>query len=328
MKRTLYSLIVVLAGVLILPVALFASGAQEEQAPAEDSGENSVEMTTVDFAEVGWLDIQATTATTRVVLESLGYDTTSTTVSVPLAYEGMASGELDVFLGNWMPSMATISNQYFDDGTVEQYALNLEGAKYTLAVPTYMAEQGLESFNDIADFGEELEYQIHGIEAGNDGNLLIQTMIDEDAFGLGDFRVVDSSEAGMLAEVRGRSQQEEPIVFLGWEPHPMNTFLEMTYLTGGDDYFGPNLGAAEVYTNIRTGFAEEYPNLGKFFENLEFTLAMENEIMTAINDGADAQDAAADWLQENPAILEVWLDGVLAMDGESGVAAVQTALDS
>jgi glycine betaine/proline transport system substrate-binding protein len=327
MKRTLYSLILVLIGALILPVAAFASGSQEEQADSSDSSQSSVEMTTVDFAEVGWLDIQATTATTRVVLEALGYETTSTTVSVPLAYEGMASGELDVFLGNWMPSMATISNQYFDDGTVEQYALNLEGAKYTLAVPTYLAEQGLESFSDIADFGEELEYQIHGIEAGNDGNLLIQTMIDEDAFGLGDFQVVDSSEAGMLAEVRGRSQQEEPIVFLGWEPHPMNTFLDMTYLTGGDDYFGPNLGAAEVYTNIRTGFAEEYPNLGQFFENLEFTLTMENEIMTAINDGADARDAAGDWLRANPEILTTWLDGVSAVNGESGLAAVESALE-
>jgi len=327
MKHTMYGLYVLLLGALVVPMSGFASGAQEEPAAADGSGEDSVEMTTVDFAEVGWLDIQATTATTRVVLDALGYDTTSTTVSVPLAYEGMASGELDVFLGNWMPSMATIATQYFDDGSVEQYALNLEGAKYTLAVPTYVADDGLDSFSDIADFGEELEYQIHGIEAGNDGNLLIQTMIDEDAFGLGDFQVVDSSEAGMLAEVRGRSREDEPIVFLGWEPHPMNTFLDMTYLTGGDDYFGPNLGAAEVYTNIRTGFAAEYPNLGQFFENLEFTLSMENEIMTAINDGADARDAAADWLRDNPAILQEWLDGVQAVDGSSGLATVEAALE-
>ena len=132
----------------------------------------------------------------------------------------------------------------------------------------------------------------------------------------------------MLAEVRGRSQEGEPIVFLGWEPHPMNTFLDMTYLTGGDDYFGPDLGAAEVYTNIRTGFADEYPNLGRFFENLEFTLAMENEIMTAINDGANAQEAAADWLRDNPAILQEWLDGVQAVDGTSGLATVEAALES
>jgi glycine betaine/proline transport system substrate-binding protein len=316
---------------LVSITVVSAAGNQEGNAPStggEGATENSsVRMTTVDFAEVGWLDIQATTATTRVVLEALGYETTSTTVSVPLAYEGLAGGDVDVFLGNWMPSMATIANQYFESGDVEQYALNLTGAKYTLAVPSYLADQGLEDFSDIADFGEELEYRIHGIEAGNDGNLLIQQMIEEDAFGLEEFRVVDSSEAGMLAEVRGRAGNDEPIVFLGWEPHPMNAYLDMTYLTGGDDYFGPDLGAAEVYTNITTGFDEEYPNLGTFFSNLEFSLKMENEIMSAINEGTDAPVAATNWLRDNPGILETWLDGVSAVDGTPGIEAVRSELD-
>ena len=30
----------------------------------------------------------------------------------------------------------------------------------------------------------------------------------------------------------------EPIVFLGWEPHPMNARFQMTYLPGGDEIFG------------------------------------------------------------------------------------------
>lgn len=314
----------------LIPAMAFASG----QAEASGSGEAEsqmnegadVKMTTVDFVQVAWLDIEATTATTRLVLEALGYDTTSVTVAVPIAYEGMASGDADVFLGNWMPSMATIADQYFEDGTVEQYAVNLEGAKYTLAVPTYMAEQGLQDFSDIADFGEELEYNIHGIEAGNDGNQLIQQMIDENAFGLEDFNVVDSSEAGMLSEVRGRAPEEIPIVFLGWEPHPMNANIDMTYLTGGDDYFGPNLGAATVYTNVRTGYAEEFPNLGQFFSNLKFTLELENEVMTSISDGMNARDAAREWLQENPEILSTWLDGVYTVDGQPGLPAVREEL--
>lgn len=324
LRRMAFGMLI--ATLFSLPV--FASGDQEDSASetAQDSSA-AVNVTTVDFAEVAWLDIQATTATTRVVLEALGYETTSTSVSVPLAYEGMAGGDVDVFLGNWMPSMATIANTYFEEGNVVQYALNLEGAKYTLAVPTYLAEQGLEDFSDIADFAEELDYSIHGIEAGNDGNQLIQQMIDEDAFGLGDFHVVDSSEAGMLAEAQSRVQNQEPIVFLGWEPHPMNAFLDMTYLTGGDDYFGPNLGAAEVYTNSAAGWMEEYPNLGTFFSNLKFSLQMENEIMSSINEGSDARDAAVEWLRENPAILETWLDGVLAVDGSSGLQTVQDALD-
>ncbi|NBB91248.1 MAG: hypothetical protein GVY23_08600, partial [Spirochaetes bacterium] len=198
------------------------SGAQPESEAAGDGMSEPQDATSVvEFVEVGWLDIEATTATTRLVLEGLGYSTTSETVSVPVAYEGMAANDADIFLGYWYPSMASIAEPHFEQGTVENVGVNLEGAKYTLAVPTFLAEQGLTSFSDIADFGEELDYKIHGIEAGNDGNQLIQQMIDENAFGLENFEVVPSSEAGMLAEVGSRVPREEPIVFLGWEPHPM-----------------------------------------------------------------------------------------------------------
>jgi hypothetical protein len=50
-------------------------------------------------------------------------------------------------------------------------------------------------------------------------------------------------------------------------------------LSGGDDYFGPDYGSATVYTNVRDGYTEECPNVGRLLDNLEFTLAMENEII-------------------------------------------------
>jgi glycine betaine/proline transport system substrate-binding protein len=67
--------------------------------------------------------------------------------------------------------------------------------------------------------------------------------------------VVESSEAGHAGAGRARLERPgEPVVFLGWEPHPMNANFDLTYLTGGDDFFGPNLGGATVYTNTRAGF--------------------------------------------------------------------------
>jgi glycine betaine/proline transport system substrate-binding protein len=107
----------------------------------------------------------------------------------------------------------------------------------------------------------------------------------------------------------------------------MNANFKMTYLTGGDDYFGPNLGGAIVATNTRAGYVAECPNQGKFLQNLGFTLAMENEIMGAIlNKGADPRDAAKAWLAANPDAWKPWLDGVTAKDGSDAVAAVEAAL--
>jgi glycine betaine/proline transport system substrate-binding protein len=281
----------------------------------------------VTFSDVGWTDITATTAVATVVLEALGYETDIKVLSVPVTYTSLAQGDVDVFLGNWMPTMEADIAPYREAGTVDTVRTNLEGAKYTLATNAAGAALGIADFADIATHADALDQTIYGIEPGNDGNRLILDMIEGDAFGLSDFEVAESSEQGMLAQVERASRRDEPIVFLGWEPHPMNANFELTYLTGGDDFFGPNLGGATVMTNTRAGYVDECPNVGTFLKNLEFTLAMENEIMGAIlNDGEDPADAATAWLTANPDTLGPWLDGVTTLDGGDAMEAVKSAL--
>lgn len=310
-----------------IPAKLIASGLLMAMAPMA-MAEVPQSCQTVDFAEVGWTDITATTALTREVLEGLGYETTSNTSSVPIAYAGMKNGDFDVFLGNWMPSMASISDPYIEKGQVDRLNANLEGAKYTLAVPQYVYDAGVTSLGDLDEHAEKFDSSLYGIEAGNDGNLLIQSMIDDDAFGLGDWQLIDSSEAAMLAELGAKIGREEWMVFLGWEPHPMNTNFDIAYLKGADDYFGPNLGGATVYTNTRAGYVDDCPNVGTLLNNLKFTLDMENTIMGAIMDGGEQPRAAArSWLQANPGVLDGWLEGVTTVSGEPGLPAVKEALD-
>lgn len=281
----------------------------------------------VTFSDVGWTDITATTAATTVVLDALGYETDIKVLSVPVTYASMAAGDVDIFLGNWMPTMIADIAPYYEAGTVEIVRPNLEGAKYTLAVNKAAADLGIKDFADIAAQRDALDGKIYGIEPGNDGNRLIMEMIDGDSFGLNGFEVVESSEQGMLAQVSRAVRKEEPIVFLGWEPHPMNANFDMSYLTGGDEFFGPNLGGAIVNTNVRQGYVSECPNVGKMMENLAFSLAMENEIMGAIlDDGEEPNAAASAWLKANPGALDGWLDGVTTKDGGDAIGAVKTAL--
>ncbi|PJF09047.1 choline ABC transporter substrate-binding protein [Pseudorhodobacter sp. MZDSW-24AT] len=282
----------------------------------------------VIFSDVGWTDITATTAATTVVLEALGYETEIKLLSVPVTYTGLAGNDIDVFLGNWMPTMEADIAPYREAGTVDTVRTNLEGAKYTLATNEAGAALGIADFSDIATHKDALGGEIYGIEPGNDGNRLILEMIESGPFGLEGFTIVESSEQGMLSAVARANRSNTPIVFLGWEPHPMNANFTMTYLTGGDDFFGPDLGGATVATNTRAGYVAECPNTGKLLQNLEFTLAMENEIMGAIlNDGADPAQAAKTWLAANPATWEAWLDGVTTKEGGDAKAAVAAALN-
>ncbi len=282
----------------------------------------------ITFSDVGWTDITATTAATTVVLDALGYETDIKILSVPVTYTSMAAGDIDVFLGNWMPTMEADIAPYRDAGTVDTVRANLKGAKYTLAVNKAAADMGITTFADIATHADALDQTIYGIEPGNDGNRLIQSMIDDNAFGLKDFKVKESSEQGMLAQVKRTSGKGEPIVFLGWEPHPMNANFDLTYLEGGDDFFGPDLGGATVYTNTRAGYVAECPNVGKLLNNMEFSLSMENQIMGAIlDDGKEPADAATAWIKQNPGVLDTWLAGVTTKDGGDAMAAAQKIVE-
>lgn len=282
---------------------------------------------TVRFSDVGWTDITATTALASTVLKGLGYQPKSEVLSVPVTYTSMKNKDIDIFLGNWMPTMEADRKPFVDDKSVEVLGVNLTGAKYTLAVPTYAYDAGLKTFADIAKFKDKLKGQVYGIEPGNDGNRLIQGMIDKDQFGLKGFKMVESSEQGMLAEVERAVKRKEPIVFLGWEPHPMNSKFKISYLAGGDDVFGPDLGGATIYTNTRAGYSGECPNVGALLKNLVFSLKMENEVMGKILfDSQDANKAAAAWLKANPATLDGWLKGVTTFDGQPGLPAVKKSL--
>jgi len=272
----------------------------------------------IRFADVGWTDITVTTAVTRQVLSELGYRSQVKRLSVPDTYKAMQDGKIDAFLGNWMPSMENDIKPYAANGSVKTLGANLEGAKYTLAVNQATYDGGVKNFADLARFSKELGGKLYGIEPGNDGNKLIQQMIDKNAFGLSDFTLVESSENGMLAQVKRAEHLKQWVVFLGWAPHPMNNQLQMHYLDGGDEFFGPNYGGATVYTNIRAGLAKECPNVTRLLQNLRFSLEMESYLMGAIlNKNTNPRREAKAWLKANPQIHASWLLGVTRLNGQS-----------
>ncbi len=305
-------------------VACVLLAAPAVAAPA--NGLDGPSCRTVRLSDVGWTDVTATTATFGVLLRDLGYQPQITVLSVPVTFASMKNKDIDVFLGNWMPTQEGDIRDYLEDGSVEVIGANLNGAKYTLAVPAYTYALGLHDFADIQRFGPQLKYSIYGLEPGNDGDRLVLGMIKQNMFGLGSFKLVESSEQGMLAEVERAGRTHSPIVFLAWDPHPMNMRFDIRYLTGGDAVFGPNFGGANVFTNTRAGYSNECPNIGRLLRNLKFTPRGESQIMASMLDKHETPEAAArSWLQANPRIVASWLAGVYTIDGRPALDAIRVS---
>ncbi|RZU99676.1 choline ABC transporter substrate-binding protein [Spiribacter vilamensis] len=277
----------------------------------------------VGLANVNWTGVTIKSEMMGYLLDTLGYETNLTTASVPIAFQSVADGQRDAFLGLWLPTQKSMIASYLEDGEIDQLSANLEGAKYTLAVPEYVWEAGVRDFSDLDDHKERFEGRIYGIEAGNDGNAAIQSMIDDDAFGLGDWELMSSSEAGMLTQVQRSVPREEWVTFLGWAPHPMNINIDMRYLTGGAEYFGPDQGGATVYTITTAGYTDRCTNVGRLLEQYAYTVEEQSKAGGhVINDDMSPLEAAQSVVSDNPALLDRWLDGVTTASGDGDAVEV------
>lgn len=302
-----------------IAMAALALGAMTLPAYAEQASCKKIR-----FADVGWTDIQVTTGLTTTILDALGYETEVKTLSVPVTFASMKNKDIDVFLGNWMPSMTNDIKAYTDDKSVEAIGTNLDNAGYGLVVPKYVADAGIKSLKDLGANKDKFEGKIYGIEAGNDGNRIIGEMIAKKENNLEGFTLVESSEAGMLTEAEKAIKDKKWIIFLGWTPHPIMGEMPISYLDGmGDSGFG----AATVLTNVRQGYLKECPNAGKLLSNLKFNLGMEGAMMEPVlKSQADPKVTARDWLKKNVEAAKPWLAGVTTADGKDAVAALTAAL--
>jgi glycine betaine/proline transport system substrate-binding protein len=279
---------------------------------------------TVKMADPGWSDIAATNAITGFLLDGMGYKAKVDTLAVPITFGGLKDGQVDVFLGNWMPAQQGFYDKFVATGDVTQLAKNLDGTEFTLAVPDYVWDAGVHNFSDLNKYADKFDKKIYGIGSGAPANISLQEIIKKNDFDMGQWKLVESSEQAMLAEVSRAVKKQKFVTFLGWTPHPMNVQLKMHYLKGGEKYFGDT---GSVHTLTRNGYAQACPNVGKLLTNLSFTQEMENSIMAeVVNKKVSNTDAAKAWIKANPAVLDKWLDGVKTVDGKDALGAVKAKL--
>ena len=300
----------------VLTVGLLALGSAS--AFADQSCE------TVKMADPGWSDIAATNAIAGFLLDGMGYKAKVDTLAVPITFGGLKDGQVDVFLGNWMPAQQGFYDKFVANGDVTQLAKNLDGTEFTLAVPDYVWNAGVHNFADLNKYADKFDRKIYGIGSGAPANISLQEIIKKNDFDMGQWKLIESSEQAMLAEVSRAVKKQKFVTFLGWTPHPMNVQLKMHYLKGGEKYFGDT---GSVHTLTRKGYAQACPNVGKLLTNLSFTQEMENSIMAeVVNKKVSNADAAKAWIKANPAVLDKWLDGVKTVDGKDALPAVKAKL--
>ncbi|MBF8781050.1 choline ABC transporter substrate-binding protein [Pseudomonas fulva] len=298
------------AGVLLTAVAVASPASRAMEA---------AECKLVKLGSTNWSDTVATSAMAQLAMESLGYQVKLTTASQQIILAGLADRKLDTFLGYWQPTMQPVAEPYLNKQKIDLVTpAALPDAQSTFAVPRYAYDAGLRTFGDIARFKDKLDSRIYVIEPGSGSNRISAKMIESDQFGLKGFTLMESSEAGMLTAVKRAVSRQEWVVFFGWKPHPMNLQLDMVYLTGSENVFGPDEGAATVSVMTSSGYAQRCPNAGRLLQNLSFKSDQVSHLMVPILERTSPRDAALAWLKANSEQVKPWFEGVTTLDGKPG----------
>jgi glycine betaine/proline transport system substrate-binding protein len=295
---------------------------------SEGSGSSAGSDETINFGTVDWPEAIAKTNVASKVVDALGYETDISEVSVPLVFQGLETGDLDVFVEAWFPTMQTNMDE-IDQESVTSAATNLPEATFSVAVNREACDAGVTSHEDLDQFADRFEAggtpTIYGIEPGNDGNQVVIDMIENDTYGLGDWEIVESSTNGMLSEVESRVDEGEWVAFTGWEPHWMNNKFDMCLLEDPEEAWG---GTSHVETLLNAEFAEGNPELDKFFGQMLVNKEIQANLIDQIdNSGKEPEQVALDWLNENTELTDQWLDGVKAADGTDGAEALKSYLE-
>src|SRR5215203_2644431 len=78
---------------------------------------------TVNFGTVDWPEAVAKTNVASTIVDALGYQTEVQELGVPTVFQGLDTGDLDVFVEAWFPTMQTNFDEVQD---VESVTTNLE----------------------------------------------------------------------------------------------------------------------------------------------------------------------------------------------------------
>lgn len=293
MKKLKVSLLLLLTFILLVGCSSGASTSGE-------NGEENSKNITVTFGVTPWTSTIPPTKVAKLLLEDLGYTVKETSADAGGVYTGLSKGDLDVFMDSWLPVMHANYMEQFGD-KLEDTAVSYTDGELGWVIPTYV--EGIESVEDLKGKEDLFGGKVYGIEEGAGMSVTSQKMIEE--LGL-DLEYVASSEGGMLAQAQRLMAKEEPVLFLGWRPHPMFANYDLKVLPSPEGYFD----TSEVHVITNNELKDKAPEAYELLSNWSMDVSDIEKMIVEIEDNnRDAEEVAQEWIDNHP-------DEVKAIKGE------------
>lgn len=277
------------AGIAITGTSLLAQAA--EQPP-------------IRIGWVNWSDTEITVKLATLALEDqLKQPVKLVMADIGIQFQAMANGNIDLIPMVWLPS----THQAFWDKhkeKLEDLGVLYEG-RIGMAVPTSIPASEISSVEDLNKPGikEKLDGRILTSEVGNGQYRLTVKAIE--AYKLDGYKMVASSEAGMLNELDRNLRREKWSLINAWSPHWMFSKYSLRYLDDPKQMFG---GAEQIHAVARKGFSAEYPKVARFFSNYKIPQADLQQLMLSARESSSDKVVAEYYAANKPRFAAMFGD--------------------
>ncbi|MET4921223.1 ABC transporter permease/substrate binding protein [Streptomyces sp. PSRA5] len=268
----------------------------------------------INMGYIPWDEGIASTFLWKELLERRGYEVEATQYEAGALYTGQANGQIDIQTDSWLPTThATYWDKYQDK--LEDMGSWYGETSLELSVPSYV--KGVDSLADLKGKAGQFKGRIIGIEpsAGEMG-ILKDKVLKE--YGLeGEYKVVDGSTPGMLAELKRAYEKKEPVVVTLWSPHWAYNTYDLKKLKDPKGTWGEGDG---VHTLARKGFSAENPSVAKWLKNFKMTEEQLTGLEAKIQGAGKGkeQEAVRAWLKDNPGLADKWTPAGGVSKGANG----------
>jgi glycine betaine/proline transport system substrate-binding protein len=251
--------------------------------------ENKDSKGTITFGVTPWTSTVPPTTVAKLILEDMGYTVEEISADAGGVYAGMARGDIDAFMDAWLPDMHANYMKSFGNKLTDT-AISYPDGELGWVVPQYMTD--INSIDDIVGNEDIFDGKIYGIEEGAGMTMTSRKMIE--AYGL-DLQYVASSEGGMMAQASKLLNKEEPVLFIGWRPHPMFANYDLKVIEDPKGYFK----TSEVHVITNKGLEDRLPEAFEFLSNWSIDVNDIEQMIVEIDNGKTAEEVAQKWIDNN-----------------------------
>lgn len=238
---------------------------------------------------VNWSDTEITVKLASTALqEHLKQPVKLVMADIGIQFQALANGNIDLIPMVWLPSTHKAFYDKYKD-RLEDLGVLYEG-RIGMAVPTSVPVAEVASVEDLNKPGirEKFDGKILTSEVGNGQYTLTVKAIED--YKLTGYKLMGSSESGMLNEMDRNLKRDKWSLVNAWSPHWMFSKWSLRYLEDPKQIFG---GAEQIHAMARKGFSQEHPEVAYFFAHFSLPQAdLEALMMQARESTADKAVAA------------------------------------